>query len=102
MRVVAEATHRGRVLTPRKASSHYETALDLQRVPLDPVTRDEVIMDHRTFDLFDMNTLGFVAQAKAMAKLGFSGRKGVLLYGPPGTGKTLLVRYLISHSPPRR
>ncbi|MCX7168044.1 MAG: ATP-binding protein [Rhodocyclales bacterium] len=90
------STHRGRVLTPRKASSHYETALDLQRVPLDPVTRDDVIMDHRTFELFDMNTLGFVAQAKAMAKLGFSGRKGVLLYGPPGTGKTLLVRYLVS------
>ena len=43
-----------------------------------------------------MNTLGFVAQADAMSKLGFSGRKGVLLYGPPGTGKTLLIRYLVS------
>ena len=94
-------THRGRVLTPCKAPGHYEHKLDLRRVALDPVTRDEVIIDHRTFELFDMNTLGFVAQAKAMAKLGFSGRKGVLLYGPPGMrhrGSFLGDRLALLHS----
>ncbi len=90
-------THRGRILTPGPGPSNYEpAALDFQRLPWTPVSRDEVILDRRTFELFDMNTLGFVAQADAMSKLGFSGRKGVLLYGPPGTGKTLLIRYLVS------
>ena len=45
-------------------------------------------------ELVERNTLGFAAHADALARLGMSARKGVLLYGPPGTGKTLLVRYL--------
>lgn len=87
-------THRGRILTAGPDAS--EGSIDFQRLPLAPVSRDEIILSQQTFDLFERNTLGFIKQAEAMSKLGFSGRKGVLLYGPPGTGKTLLIRYLVS------
>ena len=72
-----------------------QSALDFKRVPPMTVSKEDIILDQRTSDLFDSNTMGFVAQVDALSKLGFSTRKGVLLYGPPGTGKTLLIRYLL-------
>ena len=61
-----------------------------------PFDWDEIVLDEHTLDLFNRNTLGFIKQAQALSKLGFSGRKGILLYGPPGTGKTSLIRCLLS------
>ena len=91
-------TFRGRVLIPDSNVPEgmlIQGALDFKRVPLTTVNREDIILDQRTSDLFESNTMGFVAQVDALSKLGFSTRKGVLLYGPPGTGKTLLIRYLV-------
>ena len=50
------------------------------------VAREEMILAPGVLELIERNTLGFTAHAAALAKLGMSARKGVLLYGPPGTG----------------
>ena len=87
-------THRGHVLLAyheRGAAS-----IDFQRQSLTPFDWDEIVLDDHTIDLFNRNTLGFIKQAQALSKLGFSSRKGILLYGPPGTGKTSLIRCLVS------
>jgi len=91
-------TFRGRILIPGSnvpEGMRIQNAIDFKRVPLKTVSKDNIVLDQKTSDLFESNTMGFVAQVEALVKLGFSTRKGVLLYGPPGTGKTLLIRYLV-------
>jgi len=91
-------TFRGRILTPGSTvpeGTRLQGVVDFKRSPPMTITKADVVLDQKTSDLFDSNTIGFVAQVDALAKLGFSTRKGVLLYGPPGTGKTLLIRYLV-------
>ena len=87
-------THRGRVLLAHDETS--PESIDFRRLPITPIGWDDVVLDERTIDLFNRNTLGFIKQAQALSKLGFSSRKGILLYGPPGTGKTSLIRCLVS------
>ena len=87
-------THRGRVLLAQHERG--AASIDFQHQSLTPFDWDEIVLDEHTLDLFNRNTLGFIKQAQALSKLGFSGRKGILLYGPPGTGKTSLIRCLLS------
>jgi len=91
-------TFKGRILIPSSNVPEgmlVRGSVDFTRVPLTTVIKEDIILDQRTADLFESNTMGFIAQVDALSKLGFSARKGVLLYGPPGTGKTLLLRYLV-------
>ena len=93
-------TFKGRILIPGSEVPEgmlVKGSLDFKRVPLTPVSKEDIILDQPTSDLFESNTMGFIDQVDALSKLGFSSRKGVLLYGPPGTGKTLLIRYLVGH-----
>ena len=91
-------TFKGRILIPSSNVPEgmlVRGSVDFKRVPLTTVVKEDIILNQRTTDLFESNTMGFIAQVDALSKLGFSARKGVLLYGPPGTGKTLLLRYLV-------
>jgi hypothetical protein len=93
------ASLRGRVLTIADRGGDGmvdDRNIDFVSLPIEKVSREDIILDPKTFDLFERNTTGFIAQQEALAKLGFSTKKGILLYGPPGTGKTMLTRYLLS------
>ena len=59
-----------------------------------PASREDIILPEAVLALIERNTVGFAGRMDALAGMGMSVRKGVLLYGPPGTGKTLVVRYL--------
>ncbi len=92
---------RGKVLTPMPEAHvmFSDAPPDFRVHALAPVAREEMVLAPGVLELIERNTLGFAAQADALARLGMSARKGVLLYGPPGTGKTLIVRYLSSALP---
>ncbi len=89
-------TLRGKVLTPTPEAHvmFSDSPPDFRVQAMAPVARDEMVLAPGVLDLIERNTLGFAAQSAALAQLGMSARKGILLYGPPGTGKTLIVRYL--------
>lgn len=99
LRAAGEAARslRGKVLAPVSARNarYSESASDFGVLAVAPVTRGDMVLAPGVLELIERNTTGFAAHATALAKLGMSAKKGILLYGPPGTGKTLVVRYLL-------
>jgi cell division protease FtsH len=61
------------------------------------VRREDVILSKATTDALDLHVFEFARTRAALATLGQSLQKGILLYGPPGTGKTHTIRYLVSN-----
>ncbi len=97
LRAAGEAAgcYRGKVLTlgyEPDISDESPPMLRVERIAVP--SREDIIFPEPLLELIERNTLGFARRVEALATLGMSGRKGVLLYGPPGTGKTLLIRYL--------
>lgn len=100
LRASGEAAHtlRGKALVPMRTGNvvYPDSPPDFRVQAIAPVAREEMVLAPGVLELVERNTLGFAAHSEALARLGMSARKGILLYGPPGTGKTLLVRYLAS------
>lgn len=97
--VLESKTYRGKVLS-LEHHEHYRgqsTGILVHR--LRTVSREQVILPHKTLDLLDRNVLHFVQQRQQLSRLKMQTKKGLLFYGPPGTGKTHTIHYLASALP---
>lgn len=91
-------SYRGKVLSLEASETYRGTAANALTVHFrTPVAEHELILPDSVKQLLERHVIQFAAQRTALAALGQSGRKGVLLYGPPGTGKTHTIRYLAEH-----
>jgi ATPase family protein associated with various cellular activities (AAA) len=94
-RAESGASWRGKTLVLEAARDDFDVSPAGFRVErASAVCRADIVLPEKTLALIERNTRGFAQRAEQLARLGLSGRKGVLLYGPPGTGKTLIVRWL--------
>lgn len=70
------------------------SAVQLIFKPKEPITRDDLIVDHTAMQILDRNVFQFHRIRERLKQYGVPCRKGLLFYGPPGTGKTYTCRYI--------
>lgn len=98
-RLSHSSCYRGRVLSLEQ--SHF-WAGGSQRIrvhELEPVKREDVILDEDALQSIERNVLKFALQRDALRNMGLSTQKGLLFHGAPGTGKTHCIRYLSAQLP---
>ncbi|WP_186029153.1 AAA family ATPase [Burkholderia gladioli] len=89
--------YRGKVLSFEDKEGYIGQTKGVTVHRLTTVTRNEVILSAATMEALDLHIFQFAKSRPALAKLGHSQQKGILLYGPPGTGKTHIIRYFASN-----
>ena len=94
LRLSKASCYRGRVLSLEQPHRWAGRAQRIRVHELEPVAREDVILDEATLQAVERNVLKFAEQRPALRAMGLSTQKGLLFHGAPGTGTTHCIRYL--------
>jgi chromosomal replication initiation ATPase DnaA len=87
-------SYRGKILSLEQGNAYTGRSTGIKVHKLQTVSREQVILPHKTLELLERNIIQFVRQREKLAKHGQATKKGILFYGPPGTGKSHTIHYL--------
>jgi hypothetical protein len=93
------SSYRGKVLSLEQTDNYSGHAGSIRVHKLRSVSREDLILPAKTFQLLERNVADFIRQRPQLRKLGMPVKKGLLFYGPPGTGKTYTIHHLASQLP---